>query len=489
VDARSAVTTRRAFVFGASAAAAAAIAQERPDEGLPDFSNCGYRDGGVALPDIQTRATLKPEAGDATARIQAAIDKLDRGAVLLAKGEYEVAGTLRIHSSGIVLRGEEGTKILGVGTKPRALIEIRGRNAGAPVGSPVRIADELVPVGARSFRIARPGVFRVGQLVLVRRIGNAAWIHEIGMDRIKGRPGVENTTRQWQPFNLDFERTVTGVDGDRLTIDAPVFCAIEERWGGGEIIAFDDSGRIRESGVENLRGISSFDKSVTALYGREKEKYLSDEKHASDMVAIEAANDCWVRGVSALHFSFACVNVGRTRHITVEDCDCREMVSEITGSRRYCFSVNGQRTLVQRCTGDTGRHDFVVGARVAGPNVFHDCKAGRSFATSEPHHRWSVGGLYDNVKANIAFQDRQYMGTGHGWSGANYVAWNCEGSLVCQKPPTANNWAIGQIGKKEPGAFAPREDGTWRSVGKHVSPRSLYLAQLEARRKYAASGF
>jgi hypothetical protein len=136
---------------------------------------------------------------------------------------------------------------------------------------------------------------------------------------------------------------------------------------------------------------------------------------------------------------------------------------------------------VQRCSGDSARHDFAVGSRVCGPNVFLDSKAGTSYATSEPHHRWSVGGLFDNVHADIAFQDRQYYGSGHGWAGANYVAWNCEGELVCQKPPTAQNWSFGQIGKKLPGAFAPREDGHWESLGKHVVPRSLYLAQLAAR--------
>lgn len=470
--------SRREFLYGA--AAGVALAQERPDAGLPDFSSCGSN----AECGTTGQFVIKPESGDATERIQSALDKLSGNCagLLLTKGEYEIGGTLRIRKSGVVISGEEGTTLIGTGTKPRALIEIRGANPGVPTGAPVRILDELVPVGAKAFRIANPRAFRKGQLVIIRRIGNAAWIHEIGMDRIQGRPGSENTTKQWEPFNLDFERRIAAIDDDHITIDAPVFCAIEQRWGGGEIIAFDDSGRISGCGIENLRGISSFDKSVTALYGREKEKYFSDEAHAKDFVAIEAANHCWVRGLKALHFSFACVNIGRTRNVTVEDCDCREMVSEITGSRRYCYSVNGQRTLVRRCTGDSGRHDFAVGARVAGPNVFLDCKAGRSFATSEPHHRWSVGGLYDNVKANIAFQDRQWMGTGHGWSGANYVAWNCEGSLVCQKPPTANNWAIGQLGPKEKGAFAPREDGTWISRGKHVVPRSLYESQLKAAR-------
>jgi len=54
------------------------------------------------------------------------------------------------------------------------------------------------------------------------------------------------------------------------------------------------------------------------------------------------------------------------------------------------------------------------GARVAGPIVFLDCRSERDYATSEPHHRWSVGGLYDNVDAQMAIQDRQWMGSGQG---------------------------------------------------------------------------
>jgi hypothetical protein len=153
------------------------------------------------------------------------------------------------------------------------------------------------------------------------------------------------------------------------------------------------------------------------------------------------------------------------------------MVSEITGSRRYSFNLKGQLCLIQSCKADSGRHDWVVGSRVAGPNVFLRCTSGRTFATSEPHHRWSVGGLYDNVKAPIAIQDRQWYGSGHGWSGANYVVWNCEGPLVLQKPPTAQNWAIGHIGPKVRGAFEPRPDGYWESHGQHVRPESLYEYQ------------
>lgn len=233
-------------------------------------------------------------------------------------------------------------------------------------------------------------------------------------------------------------------------------------------------------GIEYLRGVSEFDRSVTATH--RGETYFSDEAHAQRLAALGNANDCWVRHIAARHFSLSCVELGRTRHVTVEDCDNREMVSQITGSRRYAYSIaTAQRALFQRCFSESGRHDFVVGSRVPGPNVFLDGEAVNAFATSEPHHRWSAGGLFDNVKADIAIQDRQWYGSGHGWAGANYTVWNCEGEIICQRPPTANNWVIGHVGRREPGAFAPRPEATWRSFGQRATPRSLYEHQLAAR--------
>jgi hypothetical protein len=142
---------------------------------------------------------------------------------------------------------------------------------------------------------------------------------------------------------------------------------------------------------------------------------------------------------------------------------------------------------VQRCHAETARHAFVVDSRVPGPNVFLDCDSINEFATSEPHHRWSVGGLFDNIKADIAIQDRGWLGSGHGWAGANYVAWNTEGDLVAQQPPTAQNYAIGHVGRKA-NPFLPNNDdrrpgldGYWEHLGLHVTPRSLYLQQLQER--------
>jgi len=459
---------------------------------IPDFSNSGYRGADAPLPDVKAVAGLKPESGDATARIQAALEATARrggGALVLSRGTYEVSGVLRV-PGGVVLRGEgqgaDGTILLATGTNKRTLITV-----GAPARLELerdvrRVKDDYVPVGARSLRIDSPQALKPGDTVIVRRIGNMDWIRAIGMDRIKPRPTDPGNTRQWQPFDLDFERVITAVEADRITIDAPITCAIETRWGGGAVIRYRAPERTREAGVENLRGVSTFNRSVTARYGREGEPYYSDENHCWSLIGIDGAENCWIRDVTALHMGFACVEIRRAKWVTVRDCACDEMVSVLTGSRRYPFYVNGQLCLVERCQSNTGRHDFAVGSRVCGPNVFLECRAGKSYAYSEPHHRWSVGGLYDNVKANIAVQDRQYLGTGHGWAGANYVLWNCEGDAICQKPPTAQNWAIGHVGKKLPGSFAPREDGIWESFGRHVEPASLYRWQLSRRRKQTA---
>src|SRR6185437_7230287 len=99
---------------------------------IPDFSHAGYGGGGVAIPSVPVKETIWPVAGDNTANVQAAIDKVSalpaddsgfRGAVLLRMGYYPMATPINIQASGVVLRGEgmgdTGTVLVGTGN-PRA---------------------------------------------------------------------------------------------------------------------------------------------------------------------------------------------------------------------------------------------------------------------------------------------------------------------------------------------------------------------------------
>ena len=470
-----------------------------------DVSGSGYGGGGVRLPDVQARVAVEPGDGDDSARIQAAIDEVSRmpqnaegirGAVLLKRGRYEVGTTLVMDASGVVLRGEgqgeDGTVLHATGTTRRDVLVARGVAGRQLLPDRTPIADLFVPSGARSFHVEDARAFKVGDAVVVRRQGNDRWIHYVGMDQIVERPGgAPGETDQWSPFALDFDRIITAIDGNIVTVDAPIANSIERRWGGGELIAYDDPDRIEQVGIENLRVDVEFDPTVTLI--RNGQPYFADENHAVSFAVLDNVKNAWVRDVTALHLEHALSDVRRqAKWVTVQDSSAIDMVSRIDGGRRYNFKLAGQLTLVQRCHAETARHAFVVDSRVPGPNVFLDCDSTNEFATSEPHHRWSVGGLYDNVHGDIAIQDRAWLGSGHGWSGANYVAWNTEGDLVAQQPPTAQNYAIGHVGRKV-NPFVPngddrrpRLDGYWEQHGQHVAPRSLYLQQLQDRAGFGA---
>jgi hypothetical protein len=276
---------------------------------------------------------------------------------------------------------------------------------------------------------------------------------------------------------LGFERTVTAVNAQGITLDVPLVMAMEKSFGGGEVALCRSGTPCTQAGVERLRLVSKY------RIGEEK----TDENHANFGVGFGKARDCWVREVTALHFIQGCANAGSTaRRITIQDCASLDAVSQITGGRRYPFSVNGQQVLVQRCYSRNGRHDFVTGSRVTGPNAFVDCLAEVCHSDCGPHHRWAVGILYDNITCKqLNVQDRGSMGSGHGWAGANHVLWNCAAAIVCQQPPTAQNWAIGCTGTKGKAAHE-RPEGIWESWGSSVTPRSLYLRQLQDRLGMAA---
>jgi hypothetical protein len=77
------------------------------------------------------------------------------------------------------------------------------------------------------------------------------------------------------------------------------------------------------------------------------------------------------------------------------------------------------------------------------------------------------------------------MGSGHGWAGVNQVLWNCEVKAAAVQAPwvSGNNFSIGTQGEKKEGSFKGRNAGIWEGQNeKGLTPASLYLAQLKARK-------
>jgi hypothetical protein len=473
-----------------------------PDEQgntIHDASHAGYRGGGSAIPTLPVRETVWPVAGDNSANVQAAIDRVSsrmpdaggfRGAVLLRAGYYRLATPLRIRASGVVLRGEgmgdTGTILIGTGSGQATLVLVGGASGIATKDDTRQtVTDDYVPVGARSFRVAAAAGFRRGDTVVVRRIGNQAWIDAVGMNG-------DTPASRWRPFDIEWDRVVTDVQGNTITIDAPITCAIEKRWGGGEVVTYEDPGRIDTAGVENLRAISEFDPTRrTTEYGNMDrpnyvaEEYYADEDHYRNFVVFDNIRNGWVRNATALHFVNSMVGTQRgSKWITVQDCVSREPVSRRMGARRFTFALRGQLGLVQRCQSDKGRHSFMTGQPSGSGNVFLDCRATSPFSSSEPHEQWATGTLYDNVQAPLTA--RFWKNITIGWAGANTVFWNCEGDFLVQKPPTAQNYSFGHIGVNAVVFNIPLQDttkanGHIESLDRHVTPRSLYLTQLRDR--------
>jgi hypothetical protein len=442
---------------------------------VPDFSNAGYKGGGVSLPVLAVVKTVQPVEGDCRALIQAAIDEVSaltpdangfRGAVLLKAGIYKVEGTLFIKSSGVVLRGEgtglNGTVFIATKQEQHNLLTIQGTGSGyAEVsGSRFKITTPYLGTGAKTVDVATGHHFVVGDNVVVQRTPTEGWIDTLDMRQYGWTAsGYKNT----------YERKVVAVQGNTLTLDAPVVDPLEDFYGGGDVFKSNITGRINNSGVENLRMESYFANN-------------DDESHGWNAIVLSRAENCWVKQIVAKFFGYAAVSISNmSRYNTVEDCAMIDPKSVTTGGRKYSFNLESNATfnLFQRCITWGGRHDFVSGSRVPGPNVFLDCLADNTQADIGPHHRWGTGQLYDNVfGGQIHVQNRKASGSGHGWSGAQIMFWNCyayKGDIEVESPPTAKNWGIGCIGPKQ------TSGGYWESWGTHVLPRSLYLQQLEDR--------
>ena len=450
---------------------------------IVDFSHAGYGGGTAALPVVPTQIVVPPQAGDDGAAIQNAIHAvaqlpLDengfRGAVQLTAGEYQIAGTIYLYASGVVLRGagdgQGGTVLRATGTDPRFLIAAgSGIERTTVPGTQHRIVDKYVPSGARSFRVDSTAGLAVGDTVIVQRPSTAAWIRAIDMDDL---------TNPWRPgsSDLQFDRVITRIDGNTITLDAPLTNSLDQRYGGGTISEYTWPSRPENIGIEHLRGTSDF-------------AHSTDTKHAKALVGLYGVQNVWVQDVTAEHFSWTAVVVGPTsKWVTIEDVAALDPISPNSGGYRYAFNLEGQLSLVRNAFSEEGRHDFVVGALSTGPNVFLDSAAAATLSDSGPHQRWSTGTLFDNVAVpenQIAIRNRGNSGTGHGWTGANSVVWNSKAkSYVIESPPTAQNWLIGSIGpdgQSTGGAVGRVLPALKDSAGRNVQPRSLYYAQLQDR--------
>src|SRR5688572_9187755 len=461
---------------------------------IMDFSHAGYMGGGVSIPLVPVKITLSPSAGDNTDAIQNAINEVSkmklvngfRGTVILKEGVYDCEKTLSINASGVVLRGSgsgnNGT-ILNLTGKPHTCITIKGDVSSKTIGEPTTIADSYVPAGTNSFNLTNASAFVVGDTIRIIRPITDAWIKFMEMDQL-----VRNGKKQtWISGNIATERIITKIEKNKITVDVPLNDSYDAKYigvPGVSVQKITTSGALTQIGIENFRIVAPA-QSVT----------INDGHHRA--FTMSGLSDGWARNIEIFNTVNSISVTGK--RITVDNVSIIHNLPTIGAAKPADLNGSGQQLLFNRCsiTGDN-LFFFGTGAKVTGPVVVLNCIF-RGNGWIQPHQRWATGLLIDGCQVpggGIDFMNRGVMGSGHGWSIGWAVAWNCKAkSYLNQMPPGSANWVIGSYGdrlrKAIPGSnqtgsitydsLSVLLEGIYDSHNKHVTPASLYLAQLNER--------
>lgn len=465
---------------------------------IPDFSHAGYMGGGVPLPNVPVMVTISPVGGDNSAHIQQAIDTVSklpmdgnglRGAVLLKPGNYFISNNLTIDKSGVVLSGS------GNGTDPSTdtiikvsqavkgtVLQIGNEDVNWYRGQPGTVTEmdfEFLPVGSRSFNVQNPEFFEPGDDIIIRHYSTDKWLQSINYGETKG-------AAPWEPGYIDlyYYRTISGIRDSTISIDAPIYDHFDASLSSPIVYKPIRENLVQKSGVENFR-IQILTAGPTA------------ENHADNAIIFRGVENGWADQVSVAHFKVIGIGTHTSRNITISNSRAVEPHSQLTGTRRYNFNTDlfSNNILFTNVIASGGRRDFMSnGTSVASGIVFHDSRSISAEGASEGHQKWSQALLYDSIIFEtpvhynvLSLYNRGDFGSSHGWGAVHSVAWNVDAGdnyIFIQKPPRAQNYAIGNRGKVSGEGLFAQSPGYIEGTGTQPFPSSLYEAQLAERLNY-----
>lgn len=424
-----------------------------------DYSYVGYHMSQQSIPNADVKVYVGWHAGDQSSRIQKAIDYVSslkpdrktglRGAVLLGKGCYELSEPLRIQASGVVIRGtaKGETVLFKTGVDRGAVVYVEGKNN--------RIVTDTIQGNAK----------KDDDVIIVRK-STQKWIDLMKCGNFGG--GLDLGYWGWHPgeVDLEFTRKITGIVNGKPTFDAPLPISYYKDC---MMLRYTWSGRIENSGIENITVESDYDKA-----------YPKDEDHAWNGIYLANAINCWVRMVDFKHLAGSAVVIQRSgSQITVEDCKSLSPVSEIGGYRRRTFLTFGEKCLFQRLYSEHGINDFAAGYIAAGPNAFVQCDSYESLGFSGSVGSFASGLLFDDV--NIDGNDIKLCNLGiekygTGWNSTNSTVYQstASGIFADSLPDGTNNYVYGCWAQ-----FCGT--GFFDESNNHVKPWSLFASQLSKR--------
>ncbi len=465
---------------------------------IPDYSHAGYRSGEDELPYYPVKISIEPSPGDDTQKINSAIAYVEglnpdhngvRGAVKLQEGIYQISGQLRIQKSGVVLRGAgsgpdpQNASILRVSKSFRGTVMQVGTgnydwlyNYSEPE---THVTTEFVPVGSRIFEVADVSIFEVGDNIILRHTSSQKWL-----DTINGGDTAADPPWEKGYIEIYYNRVITGIRDSTISIDAPIFNHLDRSLTRTRVYEVDRKNLVEESGVEYLRIEIQTDGQTS-------------ENHAENGVIFDGVENGWARYVNVFHFSSSGFATLNSKNVTIVDSGAYEPHSSERGERRYNFNAQSfsNNILFKNVKSSFGRRSFVSnGTSVASGIVFLNAHSKGALNSSEGHQKWSQGLLFDNVTFEnpqtyfvLGLYNRGDFGSSHGWGAVHSVAWNVDAAgqqIIIQKPPTAQNYAIGNNGDVTGDGIYEHPEGYIEDTNTTPVPQSLYKAQLNERLNY-----
>jgi hypothetical protein len=290
----------------------------------------------------------------------------------------------------------------------------------------------------------------------------------------------------WLPAGTvqPWERSITAIEGNRLTIDVPVPDSLDRKYvapPGGSVQKYTFEGRLAEVGIEALRF-------------RAPKRGSGGSPTFLNMTNTE---DAWLDDVEVWNTVEGVQLAAGSRRITATRVRLLHDPSDVfTAAAPAEWTIRGSEVLIDRSASKGAVKVMMVTTQsgTPGPNVVLDFEGDGPMSHIQPHQNWATRLLIDRsvvssegtkFESAIGFVHRGHAGSDHGWSIGWAVAWNCTApSVLLQKPPGSMLWAIGC--KTTPSEPAPAvkttapllPTGTFESVNAPVAPSSLYLAQL-----------
>ena len=493
---------------------------------LHDFSYAGYHAGERPLPmgTANVIDVTKPPynadphgKADATAAIQSALDAAagaGGGVVYLPVGTYLVSPkdkatfALQLAGDQVVLRGAGADRTfiycdsLEMRAKTVILVKpqtpIWWESDGYPKVPLVQ--DLLKPTSV--IPVADAGVFKKGDLILVRSDITQRFIDELGMT------GVWKTGGKY-PAGLIYCRRVTAVDAVAKTIGVDVPLRGFLRVADNARIMMPKAGRLlSESGLEDFS--VGMKQHPGGRLDEDYENKLTEvtagyAMHRATAITLDSVENCWIRGVNSYrpvdnadntHIQSHGIRLFRSRHVTVEDCKWRYPQYRGEGGNGYLFTLYGNDCLIKNCEGQGARHNFSFGEMSASGNVLLNFSARDGRLPSDFHMFFSLANLIDNAVCDGDIVQGILRGSGHGQTTTQSVFWNTEGRRyqadyvyrgILNKGHEflveSHQWGDGYvIGTRGPASVVKSDDFVeGEGQGDTLVPKSLYEDQLARR--------